>query len=404
MHLTGFLRLFQSSRVRLFVLALLGILAAISAGQGAWNAIHRSQDFQWSGAHMLLHRIDPWAEILAGDPNHLIHEQQNPNYLPILYILIAPFGLLSPVAAQILWLPCNLAFAILSAILAARFYGLGSRSSTFAVVCLLLMATPTRNSIGNGQQGLFILFLWCLTLLSARLTDTRAAWSGLSYFKFNFAPALCLYLFIRRGLRAVAWSAVPSILATITLWLWLGGIGHPGYLLRLVREPFTVSRIGYYPSGSDMNLMDVLESLLNHLHTPEAIVKAVTLGAAVLICAIVLYLAIHRHRFGSTQWQMALMATMSFCLFKHHSYDSVVLLLPLCYTLRLWRDTRAQIAILLIGYLWYFQRLVDATHIALPGFFVAQFAMLMVVLLMVYRLRPVEERTEPGWQSTPHQA
>ena len=363
----------------------------------------RSQDFQWSGARILLHHIDPWAEYLRGDPNHEIYLQQNPNYLPVLYVLIAPLGSLKLETAKAAWIACNLFFAISSALLAARFYGLRGQT-VVAIVCLELMATATRNTLGNGQQGLFVLWLWCVSLLHRRMTNGHAMVSGISYFKFNFAPATFLYLLLRRsGIRSVLMSLVPSLLATTMIWLWLTRGRDPREFLRLLAEPFQVSRTGYYPSGSDCNLMDVLQAGLLALHTPGAVVQVATLLTAVGVCAAVLYVAIHRHEESSVQWQMALMATLSFGLFRHHFYDAVVLLLPFCHAVRLRHDVRAKVVLGLIGFLWYAERLVDLFSPS-QWIFVPQFAMLMGIVVMTYRLRTVEERVEPTWRSLANDA
>ena len=215
------MRLFERRSVRAGVLVILAALALLSAAQGLRNALVQSQDLQWSGARMLMERIDPWADALQHDPRHMILKTQIPNYLPLLYLMMLPLGALPPLAAQIIWGLCNLSFAALSAWLAARFYGLG-KSMTLAVLCLILMATPTRVTIGNGQYGLFVLVLWCASLLAIRITDGRAMTCGISYVKFNFAPLLLLYLLMKSGMRRVSVSVVPVLAGAILVCLWLG--------------------------------------------------------------------------------------------------------------------------------------------------------------------------------------
>jgi hypothetical protein len=379
----------HSKPLRRILFILLIFLAAVSTYQAAHNALNRSQDFQWSGARVLLSHVDPWAEYLRGDPNHRFILTQIPNYLPILYFLVLPTALLPLLYAKIVWLSCNLLFAVVSATVAARFYALRGRA-LYAVVCLILMATATRNTVGNGQHALLVLFIWSLTLLTPRLTGRRAALSGLSYFKFNFGPALFLYVLL---------STIPAILATLFAWLWITAPHTLPSLLHLIAEPLQVSKTGYFPSGTDSNLMDVLESLLVQFGWPLTVVNPVTFAAGLIVCFTVLYCAIHRHSSSSPQWQLALMATMSFCLFKHHEYDSVVLLFPLCYGLRLWRDRRAQVILFIIGFLWYVERLVDILLPSPNRFYIVQFALLLVVLTLTYRLRPYEEQVEPDWAS-----
>lgn len=382
------------ARWRVLLLGLLLAMAAISTVQGIRNGVDRSQDFQWSGARAVLHHIDPWAEYLRGDPNHVIYMQQNPNYLPVLYVLIAPVGYLPPVPAKAVWAVCNLLFAVASAVIAARFYRMRG-AAVVAAVCLLLMSTPVRNTFGNGQQALFVLFLWCASLLHRRLGDGRAAIAGISYFKFNFAPATFLYLLLRGGVRAAAMSLLPSVLATVGLWLWLGGAHDPAYLGRLVVEPLLVSRTGYYPSGTDSNLMDVMETVLSFFHIPAAVVQVTTLAGATVVCFAVLFAAVRRRREASVQWGMALMATMNFGLFRHHPYDGAVLLLPLCYAMSLWRERRAQVVLGLMAFLWYVRRLVDMTGVPREHLYVLEWVMLMAILYLTYRLRAAEMRVYP---------
>jgi len=380
-------RRLRLARLSQSFLVLLMLLAAISVVVGAVNGLHRSQDFQWSGARVLMGHVDPWAEYLKGDPDHRFVATQIPNYLPILYVLILPLGLLSMTAAKAVWVVCNLCFAVGSGWVAARFYGLQERWS-IAVVCLLLMATPTRISIGNGQQGLLVLFLWCVALLTARLSHTQAELAGVSYFKFSFGPPVFLYLLFRWGPRAALLSLVPVFAGAAAVWLWITGGRDPRGLVRVLLEPLAVARTGYKPIAGDQNLMNAMDPLLKWW--PEKLVSGLELGVAVGICLVVSYFAYLVHREASVRWQMALMATMSYGLFKHHTYDAVVLLLPLCYALRMWRERSAQVVLGLIGYLFYAQRVLEAAHLH-PGWaYLVEFGMMMTILGLTYRLREAE--------------
>lgn len=53
---------------------------------------------------MLVDRIDPWFDFLNCDPLHRIQLTQIPNYLPVLYLLLSPVGLLPFSAAKVVWL------------------------------------------------------------------------------------------------------------------------------------------------------------------------------------------------------------------------------------------------------------------------------------------------------------
>lgn len=380
----------KRSAVYRVLLLLFLVAAVVSTVQGGRDAIHRSQDFQWNGERVLLRHMDPWAEYLRGDPDN-VFSTQVPNYLPILYVLIVPLGFLSLAQAKLVWFLCNIAFAAGSAVLAARFYHL--RQHLILILALLFAATPTRISFGNGQQSLFVLLLWSLFLLSSRLTDPRSLGSGISYFKFNFGPPVFFTLFFRGGLRAVLVSAVPSLAATLLVWLWLTGGHNLPILLRILWEPMQVARAGGYSQYADCNLMDVLEFFLQP-HLATGAVQAIIFITPIVLCLGLLFCAMRIHRSSSVQWQLAVMATISIGLFRHHFYDAVVLLIPLCYALALWRHWRAKLALGLIAYLWYFQRIVDAIRRDIPYMFIFQFVLLMIVLWAIWglhRMEPVQE-------------
>ena len=77
------------------------------------NALHRSMDFQWSAAHLLLLHRDPWAVYLSGDRYHEFLLCQIPLYLHELYLLLLPFGFLSFAKAKLPW-PCATFFSLSS--------------------------------------------------------------------------------------------------------------------------------------------------------------------------------------------------------------------------------------------------------------------------------------------------
>ena len=378
------------------MLAILVVLATISAAAGVFNGSRRSQDFQYSGERVLLHHVDPWADFLAGDPNHDFAMTQIPNYLAILYVILVPYGLVSAAAARTLWALTNLFFAVASGTWAARYYGMRGRGIV-AVVCLLLMSTAARNTMGNGQAALLVLFFWSLMLLLAQRSAGRrvggqAELLGASYFKFSFGPPLLLFVLFRWGVRAALWTVVPALVALGLVWLWLTGGHNPHALVRIALEPLAVAKHGFIPDFGDPNLMNVAEIGLRRL--PENVMNGIELALALAVCVPLSWVAFRRHRNASLGWHMALLATMSYGLFKHHTYDGVVLLFPLCYGLSRWRERAGRWIVGLIAYLFYFERLLEAVHLHRWWFCVPDFAVLMGVLVLTYRLRAAEPREE----------
>lgn len=390
------MRLFERKSVRAGILVILVALALLSAAQGLHNAWLQSQDLQWSGARMLMERIDPWVDALQKDPHHMILKSQIPNYLPLLYLLMLPLGILPLAVAQIVWAVCNLAFAAISAWLAARFYGFG-KSMTLAVLCLILMATPTRVTIGNGQYGLLVLVLWCASLLAIRINDRRAMVAGISYVKFNFAPPLLLYFLMKSGLRRALVSLVPVLVGAVLVCLWLGEWHTPTQILHFSEAPLRVAETGYFPRLGGSNLMDMLEPALIGLHVPFHLLNPITTSAALLTWGLFLRNCLRRSA-SAVRWHIALLGLASYVLFRHHPYDAVILLFPLCYGLQRWRSSQAKLVIVIISYCWYVQRLldfVDPYSKVLPK---VEFLLLVVAMALIYRIGP---EAEPGMTAAP---
>lgn len=376
--------------LKTFLVVLLTAAALLSAARGVHNACRGSQDFQWTGTHLLVERIDPWRTALDGDPQHRILLTQQPNYLPLLYVLIAPFGWMSLSSASFIWAFLNLVFAVISTWLAGRFFGL-NRYGTLVAAGLFLASTPVRMTVGNGQTGLLVLLFWSLGLLSMRINTSRALYAGCSYVKFNFAPPVVAYMWLAAGTRAVLISFLPALFGTLLVWLWLMGGHSLGAFLWLLTAPFRLMHTGYFPNGAGSNLMDVLEVPLYHLGLTRNVVDPITFLIASSLCVGLLFRAARGRHALSVQGQLALMAVLSFSLFKHHTYDSVVLLFPLCHLLRYWRFGTARVALLLLAYVWYAQRVMDQlTPSAAQWTFYPVCAMLLGVAALLFRLRNVE--------------
>jgi hypothetical protein len=365
---------------------ILVVLALLSAAQGLHNAMVQSQDFQWSGARMLMRHIDPWADAMQQDPHRMILKTQIPNYLPLLYLLMLPLGALPPLAAQVIWGLCNLTFAALSAWLTARFYGLG-KSATLAVLCLMWMATPTRVTVGNGQYGLLVLMLWCVSLLTIRITDTRAMTAGISYVKFNFAPLLLLYLLMKSGLRRALISLVPVLVGAVLVCLWLGEWHSPAQILHFSVGPLRVSETGYFPRWGGSNLMDMIEPIMVRLRVPFHMLAPISASVAVLVWGVLLYHFLRRSR-SAVRWHMALLGLASYALFRHHSYDAVTLLFPLCYALERWRIPQSKLLIAIIAFSWYLRRLLDSVDPYSNFVPKLEFLLLVLAIVLVYRIGP----------------
>ena len=389
----------------------LAVVGAVSAWAGVHFSIVRSQDFQWSGERLLLQHIDPWQTFLSGDPGHQLIGTQIPNYLPILYVLLVPIGLMGQHSANVTWGLLNLIFAVFSAVIAARFYALRGPFWTVGIAAAMLAAAPTRNTISNGQQGLLVLALWTAALLftprAAPLSHPKERPSiggllllGISYLKYSFAPAIAVYLLLRDGIRAglrmLLWTFVPAVLSTLAVFLWIHQPHDLHHLLEQFRSPLQVAASGYQPTGDGgQTLMDYLQFLLDGGAVARARVTSINFAIAIAITGGVLLLALrHLRRTGQSDttqgfgWLVALTATMSFVLYKHHPYDEVVFLYPLCYLVRQWRRPAAALGLLLIGYNWFFAHFVDARMPWSLTWAGERLAMFLLLVAAIYWAKP----------------
>jgi hypothetical protein len=95
---------------------------------------------------------------------------------------------------------------------------------------------------------------------------------------------------------------------------------------------------------------------------------------------------------------MALLGLASYALFRHHSYDAVTLLFPLCYAFGRWRSPQSKCVIAIVAYCWYLQKLlgfVDPYSNVLPK---VEFLLLVLAMALVYRIGP---EPQPGVTAAP---
>jgi hypothetical protein len=311
-------------RVRpiVWINAALVLPAAVSLYAGVRNSLSRSQDFQWSGAHLALQHIDPYSQFLRHDPEHRILLSQVPNYLHELYILLLPLGALSFSHAKPIWALLNCLFAILIAFVLRRIYDL-PRSQALLLLLLLFASTPFRIVLGNGQQSLLELLLFCLIFYFTRPTGQGIA-LGLSYSKYSFSPVVFLYLFFRRRFRVLAISFIAPLLGLLIM-----GLLVRGSLIPLATEPLAVSRIGVTAGLGD--LMTIIQTLF-HTLLPETLIGKLMYAAALLASAAYAF-TLSRTGSPSPRRDAAALAVANLMFFTHLTYDYVFLAIPLAAAL-----------------------------------------------------------------------
>jgi len=338
------------------------VLAGFSVERGSYYAIARSQDFRWSPAHLLVQHIDPWQDTLDGDPRHAILMTQVPNDLPILYLLIFPVGLLSFATAKLVWLICNLIFTFLIVYFGSRYFTLSWLEAFFAGT-LFLMSTSWRVCLGNGQQAILtVLFLTLAFYAGSRERPVHPFWTGLGFFKYNFAPPFWFYGVLRCGWRWTLYSLLPSVAGLVAVTLWLHG-----NLLHIAVEPLAVAKvtIATFPTW---DLMGVLQVLLRTAMLPLALKAEFSQAVGLLVCLVTIWLIGRRGSRLNLPAQAALVSYTGPLLITHNNYDLLFLVLPFFFLVKHRANGWAKVSLAVIAYIWFFSRYMSPWSYPFFGF------------------------------------
>ena len=345
-------------------------LACISIAAGAHNAWTSSIDFRWVPTHLLVHHIDPWKDYLAGDPLHAYFLVQTPVYLPLLYVILAPLGLLSFPAAKVCWCVCNVLFGLAAVSLVVRYYAL-TRAQIFLVFLLFLCGTPFRNSVGNGQHDLLVL----VCIAAAFCLDSKAAplFVGVSYVKYSFGPPFFLYLWFRKSFLSALISLVPVLVGILIVSAWLHA--NP---VQITFDPLTsLKRTGpaYDSLLPTYDLTGQIRYLELWLHAGQRGFDALQEITPFVVSLPLTWWIARRAAGFSEEGCVALITLSSVIVFLHMEYDYVMFLFPLCLAIRHIALRSAQIVLTIILVFWFGLKILHTVlpnsfpYLIVPGFF-----------------------------------
>jgi hypothetical protein len=338
--------------------ALLVCVAAVQLFYGFHPRANFASDFQWGGARMLAHNVDPWAAELDGTQSV---DFSPPNYLHELYLVLLPLTWFSFPVAAVIWQVVNLCLSIAIVLSLCRIFDL-SRSLGAILLLLLWAGNPFRITLGLGQLSLLELYLFC-SFFELQAMPSKALVLGLSYAKYSFSPVLVLYLAFQRCFKLLAISLALPLLGLLVAWFLVGG-----NLLHLAVEPLLVSRSHVCSGFAD--IMEVSDRLISANQPQTACAETVSPVSYCLSLTVSVFYAfwLYKRRLnrGAT---MALLAIATLLFFRHLVYDSVFLLVPLAYVCKNAART-VQVAmgttIFLFWYAYRFVGLVRAPRQPLP--------------------------------------
>jgi hypothetical protein len=313
----------KPDRIQLIALVPLGIAALISLAAGIRHAFeYGCHDLQWSGAHLVGQRIDPWQEQLAHLPHHFAHFGP-PNYLHLLYLILLPLGSLSFHSAEILWTVGSVCLSVVCVLLLRRLFNLDGFQTALAL-CLLWMSSPFRVVLEVGQMSFFELFFLSGAYLAAS-TALGGLSFGVSLAKYSFSPAAAMLFLFRGRLRFLLFALAVPVVGIFGVWLF---VRTP--LLQLALEPFAVSAAPTAVSPGFADLMTLAEhTLKSHIDLTHARQFAYALG---LFGSAAYALLLSRFRLSRSA-EFTLISIASLFFVKHLVYDYVFLIVLLCFAL-----------------------------------------------------------------------
>lgn len=384
----------------------LAVLGSLSCAQGFLNAVKGgSQDFQWSVSRHLLRHENPYRlfrEYKAGRlENKPFLAAETPVYPASAEIFLWPVAALDFDDAKWIWAAANIMFAIGCVILIARMAG-ASGVVVLGLLGLFLASTPVRNTIGNGQQGLFsfFFFLLAIDLQQQKKTPLAALCLATSWLKYTITFPLSL-VFIRREWRTTfAIAATVHVGLTLFLAFWTGE--NP---LDLLLGPFMLA--GNSVAASMFDVMAIARYIgVSSLMVPAVVSIALFIAVAVLMIK----------SKNDLIANLSLVSLVSLVWCYHWHYDYFVLIIPLAYSLKHWQQGMMGIPDMLIALstflIWFVQRILDGAvswfpeniSLALARHIVFWVACLTIytVLVSYFASASLQARRRLALQTTPN--
>jgi hypothetical protein len=354
------------------IFVILAIAATISVIQGFSNAMLYSKDFQWSPSVLFWDGINPYTYQLSGNEEKRIILSQAPNYAHLTYVLLLPFSLMNWETAKLLWAVTTFIFALQAVKLISRSAELTINESLI-VLFVFLCSTPLRNTIGNGQHAVVVLFCFC-ALLSKRNCLTNAV-IGIGYFKYSFMPPVFLFLAFRRGLKA----ALVSLAACGIGWIFFSIAlkTNPAETLTL---PLKVSQIAVGQGTAD--LMTIAGFFFSDKH-------AIFYRIAIYLIPIVpcFFLAWYAAKAkGSQLFRLAFISITCLITFTHLSYDFVLLLPAFIYSYKYRQMIAGKLAIATILFNWFGLRIIYPIKISPELLIPLNFSICVCLLILIVKI------------------
>jgi hypothetical protein len=292
--------------------------ALLSLGYGFYEAVSRSNDFQWSPSRLMWQGINPYETYLTGDKSLLILDQA-PNYGHFLYVILLPIALLPWALAKPVWAVVNLAFLAYCAVQCHKLMQSSAQQRWWQLALVLVcVGYPIKIAIGNGQHALLCLFGVMLALLYRDKPWLSGLGLALLACKYSFGLFIGLVMVVNGYWGSVAVGAALTLGAWLFVSLWT----HSAPLSTLFQPLIVASQD--VPKGF-FDLTSLLRMLAAQYGLPMWV------GAALIVAVNVVFFTLmwrRRHAIRQSLPHMALAlgsaVMMSLGTVYHLGYDLTV--------------------------------------------------------------------------------
>jgi hypothetical protein len=283
-------------------------------------------DFQWKPIKIMMMGENPYLYTLNRIP--FMGGAVDANQVPSCLLLLAPFAYLSYQTATIVWAYLNLVFTIVFCwFFFKSFWQENLKKSLFVLVTfMMLLGTPWRVLVGNGQHLIFSLTFFMASYYYAK--QERHIVSGfmlaLSAFKYTTIAPMAFIFIVARWWKPILIAALFHVVATI------------GCAFYLNESPITLITQSLQVGGLLLGQGDAdLISLLYQMGiTDVAWMSIVNYGFFLFLLSCLLFVGKKEDHL----LKIAIFATISSAMFYHRVYDFVVLIFPLLLVFRDWKS------------------------------------------------------------------
>jgi len=347
----------------LFALVL-AAMTIVSLGQGALNAVERSQDMLYRQSSIVGQGENVYARFLDGcvhktRPCEWAPEQHSeiPTYPITAYLLMSPITVFEHDQAKIVWLVINLCALVGVVWICWLRLRDSVDPAVFVLFALLFLScSPARIAIGNGQQSLVVLLLFVAAwAVSERRPYLAGALLCLSWIKFIMTIPLALYFVWRRDWKVLITAVV------LQLALFVGAAAYVGEAPWVVLIQQIEIASGFLTPGN----MDLPTLLERHGAMGDLSPHWVTLPLLILAGVMTLIPG------AASAWiYLAFACFVSLGFVYHLTYDLVLFIFLALYLIQ--REAAVSRFELITGgfavlYYWHIFRVLEMAESAIPS-------------------------------------